>query len=142
MTDLRTKLVDNLRARFTAYAELVSRLPQEAITERLAAPKHKSLGEHLWCVVGARESYARALAAGAWSGFACSMKRFSREDFVAALDASAEAALEAIEHVDDWTPAHDDLLLTLSEHEVMHEGQIIRHIYGVERTLPESWRWA
>lgn len=23
-----------------------------------------------------------------------------------------------------------------------HEGQVIRHVYGLEGTLPKSWKWA
>jgi hypothetical protein len=139
---LRETLVRNLEAHFAAYAELVEQIDGDALKERLDAPKHKSLAEHLWCVIGARESYARALEAGEWSGFACSMQAFGRADFEQKLASSSAAVLETIRHIEDWTTERDELLVSLTEHEVMHEGQIIRHRYGLQRSLPGSWRWA
>jgi hypothetical protein len=138
----RDILIRNLAFRFDAYAELVATVDGDALRERLGPPKHKSLGEHLWCVIGARESYARALEAGEWPGFACSMKSFGHADFTEKLASSARMVLDCARRIDQWTDARDELLLMLTEHEVMHEGQIIRHMYGLERTLPASWRWA
>jgi hypothetical protein len=54
------------------------------------------------------------------------------------LDGSTSRAVA----VGDWTGERDDLLAALYEHEVMHEGQIIRHLYALERRLPGLWRWA
>jgi hypothetical protein len=139
---MRATVIQNLKARFQSYADLISEVDRAALKQRLDAPKHKSLGEHLWCVVGARESYARAIEAGEWSGFSCSMKSFGHGDFAAKLDDSARAVLEAVENVTEWSDGHDELLMMLAEHEVMHEGQIIRHMYGLEKTLPGSWKWA
>ena len=139
---MRATIVQNLKARFDAYAELTAALDDGAMGERLDAPKHKSLLEHLWCVVGARESYAKALDTGEWAGFNCSMDKFTRDDFEVSLAASAAIVLTAIDNVSDWTEAREELLATLYEHEIMHDGQIIRHMYGMERTLPESWNWA
>jgi len=139
---MRSVLIQGLAARFRSYSDLIEQLDDAALEERLQAPKHKSLREHLWCVVGARESYASALEAGVWSGFSCSMKTYTRGDFAAKLESSSQAALCAISGVKEWTDTRQELLLALAEHEVMHEGQIIRHMYGFEKTLPTSWRWA
>lgn len=139
---MRSSLVDNLALRFESYDDLINQVDESALAERLEAPKHKSLGEHLWCVIGARESYAHAIESGNWSGFRCSMTTYRHEDFVEKLAASSGCALDAIARVTDWTAERDALLLTLSEHETMHEGQIIRHMYGVGRSLPGSWKWA
>lgn len=139
---MRDKIIENLQARFDAYAELIEQSDHAALDARIDAPKHKSLSEHLWCVVGARESYAKALEAGKWDGFACSMTSFSPDDFRASLSQSADAVISAIGAIDQWTEIRDELLATLSEHEVMHEGQIIRHVLGTQGTLPPSWKWA
>lgn len=139
---MRDRVITNLKQRFASYADLVARLDDEALVARLDVPKHKSLQEHLWCVVGARESYARALRAGKWSGFACSMSAYSKDDFSTSLESSSRAVLDALATVENWTAEHDELLMSLAEHEVMHEGQIIRHVYGVGGTLPPSWKWA
>ncbi len=139
---MRATVIRNLEASLQSYADLVSQVDDAAINERLEAPKHKSLGEHLWCVVGARESYANAIRKGEWSGFGCSVTKADRDDFAARLESSAKAVLDAIAAVDEWTEARDELLASVAEHEVMHEGQIIRHMYGLERELPASWKWA
>lgn len=139
---MRDLIVKNLEARFRAYAELMDNLDDPALQHRVDVPRHKNLIEHLWCIVGARESYAKALQSGKWQGFACSMTQYSHSDFAGALRSSAEAATQAINSVDDWTEEREQLLATLAEHEVMHEGQIIRHMYASGRTLPDSWQWA
>ena len=139
---MRDLILENLKTRFTAYDDLALELDDAALDARIDVPKHKSLKEHLWCVVGARESYAEAFRAGAWKGFACSMTAFSSDDFKIALKSSAVAVVHAANTVQDWTEEHDRLLATLSEHEVMHEGQIIRHVYAMNGVLPVSWKWA
>ncbi|MDH3644085.1 MAG: hypothetical protein OES38_18415 [Gammaproteobacteria bacterium] len=139
---MRDTIIKNLTERFQSYDDFVGQLSDDALAARLDAPKHKSIAEHLWCVVGARESYAKALEAGEWSGFGCSMSAYTRADFEAKLPESARTVVAAIDSVADWTAAREELLATLAEHEVMHEGQIIRHVYGVEGTLPVSWKWA
>ena len=139
---MRETIIRNLTARFAAFQDLLEQTDEAALQNRLDVPKSKSVAEHLWCVVGARESYARAIEAGAWQGFSCSMTSFSRDDFGQALNGSASAVVTALAAVEQWTEERDTLLATLNEHEVMHEGQIIRHLYGVEANPPESFRWA
>lgn len=139
MQDLVLK---RLRSRVAAYDDLGKLLDEDLLGQRIDVPKHKSLAEHLWCVIGARESYARAIEAGAWEGFSCSMESFAPADFAAKLAESSTALEASIGSVADWTDERSDLLLALAEHEVMHEGQIIRHMYALERTLPDSWAWA
>jgi hypothetical protein len=70
------------------------------------------------------------------------MTSHSRADFEAFLASSSAAVCEAIDAVGEWTAHRDELLASLYEHEVMHEGQIIRHMYALQKTLPSSWRWA
>ena len=139
---MHNKIIQRLEARFSAYADLADLLDDELLGLKIDVPKHKSLAEHLWCVIGGRESYARALTEGQWQGFACSMQSFNTTDFQSKLATSSHAVMESLDGINDWTMERDDLLAKLSEHEVMHEGQIIRHMYALERELPESWEWA
>lgn len=139
---MRETIVRNLEKRIQSYSDLIAAIDSADLGARLEIPKDKSVAEHLWCIVGARESYARALAAGEWQGFSCSMVTHDRASFERALVASGKALLAAIESVDEWSSSLDELLAAVSEHEVMHEGQIIRHMYGLGRGLPASWRWA
>jgi hypothetical protein len=137
---MRETVVQNLIKRFNSYTELVG--ADVDLSQKLDAPKHKSLGEHLWCVVGARESYAKALRAGEWDGFNCSMTEFSQTDFIEKLQISAADVKDTIKQIDNWTQNRELLLLELSDHEVMHEGQIIRHLYGLGYEIPASVKWA
>jgi hypothetical protein len=139
---MRKALIDALKLRFQSYNDLVSATNDVELGKKLDIPKHKSLGEHLWCVVGARESYARALTVGKWEGFNCSLSEFSQPTFLEKIRSSADDVIGAIEGVEEWTKDRDELLLALSEHEVMHEGQIIRHMYGLESEMPDSIKWA
>lgn len=139
---MRETIVKSFERRIQSYSDFVATIAPADLGAKLDVPKDKSVAEHLWCVVGARESYARALTSGGWEGFSCSMSAYDRESFERALASSGEALLAAIQGVSAWSSQHDELLLAVSEHEVMHEGQIIRHMYGMGRELPESWRWA
>lgn len=87
---MRDRIVSNLTTRFDAFDALVAQLDDEALHAKLDIEKHKSLAEHLWCVVGSRESYAKAITEGSWSGFACSVSSFSKADFTTKLIQSAE----------------------------------------------------
>lgn len=135
-------IVSRLLERFASYEDLAALLDDNLLNQKVDVPRHKSLAEHLWCVIGARESYAKAIEQGSWMGFSCSMQSFSAEDFRSQLEASAAAVKRTLESVPDWSEARAELLALLSEHEVMHEGQIIRHMYALERKLPDSWQWA
>jgi len=139
---MRETVIRNLEKRIASYDDFVRALDLADLGANHDVPKNKSVADHLWCIVGARESYARAIAAGAWQGFSCSLQSYDRASFEEALASSGASLLAAIRAVTTWTPELDELLLALSEHEVMHEGQLIRQIYGLGRELPKSWRWA
>ena len=103
--------------------------------------KYKSLEEHLWCIVGAR-GYFRALLAGEWQGFKCSLadesNKFSYEKALLETHSYFESALSNIQ----WSENTEKILANLYEHEVMHEGQIIRLMYGLGLEMPDSSKWA
>lgn len=139
---MRDEVIEALKKRFSSYQDILDSVTNEALGKKLDVPKHKSLAEHMWCVIGARESYGKAIAEGCWAGFSCSLTNFSHGDFSAKLVSSANEVIAAIDSVDDWSTEREALLLSLSEHEVMHEGQIIRHLYGMDSQIPESVKWA
>ncbi|NOX50858.1 MAG: hypothetical protein GXP16_10050 [Gammaproteobacteria bacterium] len=139
---MRQALITALQSRFQSYEDILSATEDVDLVKKIDIPKHKSLAEHLWCIVGARESYAKSITTGKWEGFNCSMANFSHSAFVGSIRSSAVAVIIAIEGVSDWSDEREDLLLALSEHEVMHEGQIIRHLYGLTKEIPDSVKWA
>ncbi len=139
---MRKEIEQRLASRFSAYSDLAASLTEDLLSEKIDVPKHKSLAEHLWCVIGARESYAKAIEHGSWQGFGCSLQDFDAQSFQFKLQESAGAVQSALHDVTDWDDERLSLLASLSEHEVMHEGQIIRHMYALEHELPDSWVWS
>lgn len=138
-----TVIRERLESAFELYDELVAGLPEASLASALPGLPSNAVGDQLWCVVGARESYARAIEAGEWSGFACSLSAAgSRErDAVArALSASAAGALGAVAVLDAADDARCRLSLQLLEHETAHHGQLIRYLYGLGLPVPAGWR--
>jgi hypothetical protein len=125
------------------FEELVATLPESALAQRLPGLPSCTLGHQLWCVVGARESYARALQAGAWQGFSCSLRgneATSTTDVARALAHSAaelRAVLDGLESLDD---ERCRLALDLLEHEASHQGQLIRYLYALRLPIPPGWK--
>jgi len=128
---------------FGLYDELVAELPEAVLAEELPGLPSNAIGEQLWCVVGARESFARAIEAGEWSGFSCSLSATETRDSEAvatALSSSAADVLTAIEQLEPADDARCRLALRLLEHEAAHHGQLIRYLYGLRLAIPAGWK--
>lgn len=118
-------------------SDLVATLDENALRMSLPVPSN-TIWDQLWCVVGARESYARAISSGEWSGFSCSLTasdRGSKSKIAASLDSSRELLEKAGE-----TSPDSDFVLDVLLHETQHHGQLIRYVYGLDLSFPESWR--
>lgn len=140
-------LTDVIRASFHRsmglYDDLVNQLPEEALSMRLPGIPSNTIGGQLWCVVGARESYARAVEAGAWSGFSCSLTSEGSRNRLAvqaALSRSAAAVLDQLAQFDSYDDARNRFIISLLEHEAAHHGQLIRYLYGLKLPIPASWK--
>jgi uncharacterized damage-inducible protein DinB len=140
---LAETLLESLRRSIGLTREFIDALPESALAERLPGLPSNTIGAQLWCVVGARESYARAIAAGRWSGFSCSLSnvgaRRLQEARVALADSAAaiEAAARDLANFDD---ARSRLFVDLIEHESAHQGQIIRYLYALRQPFPAGWK--
>ncbi len=120
------------------YAEYVDALDSEAFGTRMPG-RSNEIGQQLWCVIGGHESGVRAIEAGKWAGFDCSLKE--TRDKGAVLDAlrrSSEQVREALD-VEEWTPVQERMALFLLEHDAMHQGQLIRFNYALGYPFPQSW---
>jgi hypothetical protein len=126
---------------FGLYRDLLSLLDASVLGSRLAGLPSNTIGAQLWCVVGARESYARAISAGEWAGFTCSLDEpGDLAKVMAALDRSEAAVSQAIQSHEPFTEAQDRLVLDLLEHEAQHHGQLIRYLYALRLPIPASWK--
>jgi hypothetical protein len=132
---------ERLDRSFQLYRDLAATLDASALASSLPAVPSNSVGAQLWCVVGARESHARAIAAGAWSGFSCSLDEpGDPASVVAALERSERAVTQVLVGVDAHSDQQERLILDLLEHEAQHHGQIIRFLYGLRLPIPDSWK--
>jgi uncharacterized damage-inducible protein DinB len=139
---MRKIVIRNIKDRFDVLNELASSLTEVEFSSKLDVPKYKTIEDHLWCVVGARESYFNALLAGEWQGFSCSIADDSdKANYERALQQTQDRFDKVLSDV-HWTENTENILASLYEHEIMHEGQIIRLIYGLGLEMPQSSKWA
>jgi hypothetical protein len=124
---------------FQLTRDLIGHLDEPALGLNLPGLPSNTIGEQLWCLVGARESYMKAMVAGQWQGFSCSLTSPRVKTAVlAALDATRQAFERQI--AADLSEEQLPFALALLEHEVQHHGQLIRFVYGNRLTFPPSWK--
>ena len=132
--------IPRLTRAFMLTDELVAALPEEALKLRLGDLPSNTIGEQLWCIIGARESYLKAMRNEGWAGFSCSLTNTaSKEMVVSCLDDSSARCLVFLDR-ERLSPVQNELFFELLEHEVRHHGQLIRYIYGNKLTFPKSWK--
>ncbi|MDQ3066781.1 MAG: hypothetical protein M3R12_06455 [Actinomycetota bacterium] len=134
---------ERLRDSFALYDELAAALPEVSLGSKLPGLPSNAIGEQIWCVVGARESFALAIQAGEWSGFSCSLtaaETREREALRAAVGRSGEGVLDAIADLDSDDDDRWRFVLRLLEHEAAHQGQLIRYLYGLRLPIPTGWK--
>lgn len=142
MARLEQMLEAHLDESFAMYDELIASLTSDDLRRKLPVPSN-IMGAQLWCVIGARESWARAIEKGAWIGFSCSIT--SPADVVRpevmgpALANSAAAVREASKRAPK-DESRTDLKLRLLIHESQHQGQILRYLLGLKVAVPPSWK--
>jgi hypothetical protein len=132
------KLQSRLDHSFELTHDLVAHLHESALGLDLPNLPSNCIAGQIWCIVGARESYTRAIQAGVWDGFVCSLADPRRKSSVLdALDATRTSLAQL--NFAHFTDVQLDLGFGLLEHEVQHHGQLIRFVYANGLTFPESW---
>ncbi|MEZ4654158.1 MAG: hypothetical protein R3E12_11380 [Candidatus Eisenbacteria bacterium] len=131
-------LAERLERAFHLTHDLVSHLDEAALRLDLPDLPSNRLADQLWCIVGARESYAKAIRAGGWQGFSCSLESPESKDAVLA---ALEVAHRRVREIDfaDLSDLQVRFAFDLLEHEMQHHGQLIRFVYGNRLTFPRSW---
>lgn len=134
-----------LTARLTAALVLTEGLAETMSDASLAlhngsAPSN-SVGDQFWCIVGARESYARAIAASKWSGFSCSLSAGDAQRTEKIRAALERARIQVLDTLSQCEPTDDcaSIVFGLLEHEVLHHGQMIRYFYANRIRFPEEF---
>ena len=140
---ITSTIYDSFQRSFQLYRDLVKTVDEAALSSNLPKLPSNTIGQQLWCVIGARESFSRALIANQWSGFACSLnaEQITRKaDVLAALERSEVQLNEQLAMIDTFSKTQNRLIIDLLEHECAHHGQLIRYLYGLKLTIPQSWR--
>lgn len=136
-------LLSTLRRSFALYDELVTQLTSEQLDQRLPGARSNRLGEQLWCVVGARESYTKAYAHGQWEGFSCSLSAENCRDphaIATALRTSADLWFTTFSPPEPSETVRQQIPFDLLEHEAQHQGQILRYLYALGIEPPSTWK--
>jgi hypothetical protein len=135
---INEKVKCRLDRAFGLTHDLVAHLEERSLSLALGELPANRIASQLWCVVGARESYERAIAAGGWQGFACSLREPRVKPSVLAALAATRERLNRIDYA-NLNELQTDLALDLLEHELQHHGQLIRFVYGNGLGFPASW---
>jgi hypothetical protein len=123
---------------FKLTHDLVAHLDETSLSLDLPGLPSNRIAGQLWCIVGARESYTKAIEMGGWKGFSCSLSTPRvKQSVLGALEATHKQMSEI-----DFTGLTDiqiEFAFSLLEHEIQHHGQLIRFVYGNGLTFPASW---
>ena len=137
------RVTQHLERALGLYRDLIDTLPADALSRRLPDLPSNTIGEQLWCVVGARESYSKAIEHGGWRGFACSLSgddTTDEEKVARQLEASAQRVLAVMGGAASFDDPQSEYALDLLEHETQHHGQLIRYLYALKLDIPRSWK--
>jgi uncharacterized damage-inducible protein DinB len=118
-----------LRA-FKLTQDLVTHLDEAHLSLCLPDLPSNTIGEQIWCIVGSRESYLKALINEKWAGFSCSLESTtSKTAILETLTQSEQAVIQFIAN-NTLNETQANILFDLFEHEIQHHGQLIRYVYG------------
>jgi hypothetical protein len=136
-------LIDaRLDAVFGLYDELITSLDGTQLRQSLPVPSNP-IGMQLWCVVGARETWARAMEKGTSGPFGCSIGSFADTQnprLVAEALAKSGSEFREAARANPEDETRTDFKLALLEHESQHLGQILRYLLGLAIDPPAGWK--
>lgn len=134
-----TLLTERLEKAFALTDALAAACDAGALAAHNGKARSNTIGAQFWCVCGARESYARAYAAGAWKGFSCSLKDAGAPDAVNAALAASRAKVSENIAAAAADAVREAILFDLLEHEAQHQGQLIRYFYANDLPFPPEF---
>src|SRR5829696_7384554 len=136
--NVNQQLKAKLDRSFKLTHDLVVHLEETSLGLDLPSLPSNRIAGQLWCIVGARESYTKAIEMGGWKGFSCSLSTPRvKQSVLAALEATHKHMSEI--DFTDLTDVQIEFAFDLLEHEIQHHGQLIRFVYGNGLSFPDSW---
>lgn len=139
----RNILKQKLCRSFSLYDDLLFDLKEESLVLDLAGLPSNTIGQQLWCVIGARQSYLKAILKDGWQGFSCGLRSSETSNKSAVqreLESSWKSFLADLEKITSLSQTQQSLLLDLMEHEAQHHGQLIRYLYAQKLQIPKTWQ--
>ena len=136
---MNQQLKAKLDRSFQLSHDLVFHLDEISLSLELPGLPSNRIASQLWCVVGARESYIKAIETGGWKGFSCSLTTPRVKESLLSALAATHKQLKKIDF-SNLIDVQIELSFALLEHEIQHHGQLIRFVYGNGLTFPESWK--
>ena len=128
-----------LHKAFNLTFDLVDVITTDDLKLNLKDLPSNTIGEQLSCIIGARESYLKAIINEGWMDFSCSLDdATSKNKVLECLKKSAEDSLNFLNNT-ELNEKQIELILALLEHEIQHHGQLIRYFYGNKLAFPKSW---
>jgi hypothetical protein len=138
---IASTIADSFERSFGLYRDLVDSLDEATLGLKLPRLPSNTVGSQLWRVAGARESFDLAIQADERSGFSGSLDTATEKRPVSeALRNSAGGISSLLGSMDSSSGVQNRLIIDLPGHETDHQGQLIRYLYGLRLTIPESWK--
>lgn len=136
---MENKLTNRILRAFELTNELYNSLEEQQLQLKMQILPSNTIGDQVWCIVGARESYFEAIKNSKWIGFSCSLKDpHNMTDIMLSLN-STKRDIERYLDQKELSDAQIDIAFDLLEHEIQHHGQLIRYFYANKIKFPESW---
>ena len=133
-------VITKIKRAFALTQDLFAFLEEPSLKLDLPELPSNTIAGQVWCMVGARESYLKAIQNEQWRGFSCSLEDAnSKPQVLEAFSRSRDAVIEFIENA-KLSAMQLNFLLDLLEHEIQHHGQLIRYMYGNKLGFPQSWK--
>lgn len=131
-------IIDRLLRAFQLTTDLVKHLQDVHLLLHLKDLPSNRIGDQLWCIIGARESYLKAIDHQGWQGFSCGLNDATSKELILI---SLNQTFEKTETLKSKELNEIQLgyALDLLEHEIQHHGQLIRYVYGNQLSFPDSW---
>ena len=140
---MKEQLISRLKRTNSLFIDFTKSIDESLFSAKLPNLPSNTIGQQLWCVLGARTSYLKAAKAGSWQGFECHLSQEdiqARDVILKSLDDSYLKLEGFLKENGNLSGEALDYLLDLLEHESQHHGQLIRYLYGLKIEIPESWK--
>lgn len=124
---------------FELTYDFYNQLGEDNLRMKISNVPSNTIGEQAYCIIGARESYVKALKAGEWVGFQCSLAdAYDKGQIISKLEETYDLFQGFLQEKDEAS-INLHLLIDVLEHEVQHHGQLIRYAYANKIGFPKSW---